>query len=501
MNNNNAPGTATFLGHPRGLATLFFTEFFERFSYYGMRALLVLFLTATVANGGFGVDEKTAGAVYGLYAGSVYLFSLPGGWIADRLIGARRSIFYGGILIALGNFMLGVPATPAVFYAGLLVIALGTGLLKPNVSAVVGDLYVGQSGARRDAAFSIFYMGINLGATLAPFGPGTIGETVGFRWGFVAAGLAMLIGLAQFRMTEHYLGEAGHPPADLSPGQRTRSIRYLLIGLALLGAGVALFATGVVRVGVVELADWVLWFMIALAVLFFASVFSFGGLDAAERARVVVILVFCLCAALFFGGFEQAGTTLNLFARDLTDRSLLGGFFATHEHPASWYQSVNPIYIILLSPFFAWLWVALGKRNLDPSAPFKFGLGLALLGAGFGTLIFAAQLILTHGGKVGPQWLLLTYLLHTSGELCLSPIGLSNVTKLAPRHFASQMMGTWFLGTAIGNNLAGRVGGEVGSQVAAMPGAFLRMTLIGVGAGALMLLLSPLLRRWMGGVR
>ena len=501
MNNNNAPAGATFLGHPRGLATLFFTEFFERFSYYGLRALLVLFLTAATAKGGFGIDEKTAGAIYGLYAGSVYLFSLPGGWIADRLIGARRSIWYGGILISLGDFLLGVPGGPGLFYAGLLVIALGTGLLKPNVSAVVGDLYVDQSGARRDSAFSIFYMGINLGATLAPFGPGTIGETVGYRWGFVTAGAAMLIGLAQFRMTERHLGEAGHAPTGASPAERRRAVTWLGAGLALLAAGVAAFALGLVRISIVALADWVLWFMIALAIGFFASVFLFGKLDAVAMRRIAVIAVFCLCAALFFGGFEQAGSTLNLFARDLTDRSLFGGFFAAHEHPASWYQSVNPVYIILLSPVFAWFWIALGRRNLDPSAPLKFGVGLALLGVGFGVLIFAANLILAHGGKVGPQWLLLTYLLHTAGELCLSPIGLSNVTKLAPKGFGSQMMGTWFLGTAIGNNLAGRMGGGIGTDVAAMPDAFLRMTLVGVGAGLVMLVLSPLLRRWMGGVR
>jgi POT family proton-dependent oligopeptide transporter len=501
MNNNEPAGSATFLGHPRGLATLFFTEFFERFSYYGMRALLVLFLTAAAAKGGLGVDEKSAGAIYGLYAGSVYLFSLPGGWIADRLIGARQSIWYGGILISLGNFVLGVPGGPGLFYLGLLVIALGTGLLKPNVSAVVGDLYVGAPGARRDSAFAIFYLGINLGATLAPLGPGTIGETVGYRWGFVAAGAAMLIGLAQFRLTEHYLGGAGFAPTGIAPEQRRRSLRWLGIGVATLVAGVAAFALGLVRVTVVQLADWVLWFMMALAIVFFAVVFLFGRLDGTDRRRVAVIFVFCLCAALFFGGFEQAGTTLNLFARDLTDRSLLGGFFAAHEHPASWYQSVNPMWIILLSPFFAWFWLELGRRQLDPSAPVKFGIGLALLGLGFGSLIFAANLILAHGGKVGPQWLLWTYFLHTSGELCLSPIGLSNVTKLAPRGFASQMMGTWFLGTAIGNNLAGRVGGGIGTDVASMPAAFLHMTLVGVGAGAAMFIVSPLLRRWMGGIR
>ena len=494
-----APGT-TFFGHPRGLATLFFTEFFERFSYYGMRALLMLFLTATVAHGGLGFDDETSGAIYGLYAASVYLFALPGGWLADRLLGQRRSIWYGGVLISLGNFMLAVPVN-AVFYGGLLCIALGTGLLKPNVSAIVGDLYRGQPGERRDAGFSIFYMGINGGALLAPFLTGTIGETLSYRWGFATAGAAMLVGLLQYRLTSRHLGEAGLPPRNLPPEARRRSVRLLLAGIAVLAALVGLIGSGVVHASAGELADWLGNFMALLALMFFGGVLAFGRLDAAEKKRVGVIIVFFLCASVFWAGFEQAATTFNLFARDLTDRSLLGGFFESHEHPASWYQSVNSVFIILLSPFFAWVWIALGRRNLDPSAPVKFGIGLALLGVGFAVLIVAAQMIIASGGKVGPQWLLLTYLVHTCGELCLSPIGLSNVTKLAPPRFASQMMGTWFLGAAVGNLAAGRIGGAIGTNVASMPSQFLRMTLVGVGAGAVMLLLAPVFRRWMGSVR
>ena len=493
----NAP---TFVGHPRGLATLFFTEFFERFSFYGMRALLVLFLTAAAAKGGLGLDNETAGAIYGLYAGAVYLACVPGGWVADRVLGQRRSIWYGGVLISLGNFMLAVPST-TLFYLGLVAIVLGTGLLKPNISAIVGELYRDQPGARRDAGFSIFYMGINLGATVAPFVSGTVGETLSYRWGFFTAGAAMLVGLLQYRLTGHYLGDAGLVPQGSTPQERSRSAKLLGGGLALLAVAIALVGSGVVRVNADQLADGLGKIMGLLAVVFFGAVLLFGKLDAGEKKRVGVIIVFFICASLFWAGFEQAATTFNLFARDLTDRSLFGSFFESHEHPASWYQSVNPIYIILLSPFFAWMWVALGRRNLDPSAPLKFGIGLALLGAGFATLILAAQLIIAHGGKVGPQWLLLTYLLHTSGELCLSPIGLSNVTKLAPPRYVSQMMGTWFLGAAVGNLAAGRIGGHIGSDVTTMPAEFLRMTAIGVGAGLVMLLLSPVFRRWMGGVR
>ena len=495
-----ASSGATFFGHPRGLATLFFTEFFERFSYYGMRALLVLFLTASLAQGGLGVDNVTAGAIYGLYTSAAYLLCVPGGWVADRLIGQRQSVWYGGILISVGNFMLAVPSQ-LVFYLGLVVSAVGTGLLKPNVSAVVGELYRDLPGARRDSGFSIFYMGINLGGWLSPLVSGTIGETLSYRWGFFTAGAAMLIGLVQYRLTGHYLGEAGLVPQGASADERRRSRRWLLLGLALFAGAIALVALGAVHASADQLADWFFWLMVGLAVVFFGGVLLFGGLDAAAKKRVGVIIVFFLCAALFWAGFEQAGSTFNLFARDLTDRSFLGGWFEAHEHPATWYQSINSLFIVALAPVFAWMWIALARRNLDPSAPLKFGLGLIGLGAGFAVLMLAAQLIIAHGGKVGPQWLIIVYLVHTCAELCLSPVGLSNVTKLAPRRYVSQMMGMWFLGTALGNLLAGRIGGRIGSDVATMPAEFLQMTLFGVGLGVLMLLLSPLFRRWMGGIR
>jgi len=495
------PAERTFFGHPRGLATLYGTEFFERFSYYGLRAQLILFVTLAVAHGGLGLSESTGGAIYGLYTSSAYLLSLPGGWIADRILGQRRCVIVGGALISLGNFMLAVPGTALLFYFGLMVVAFGTGMLKPNASAMVGELYQGQPGARRDAAFSIFYMGINMGATFGGIIAGGIGETLGYRWGFFSAGAAMLLGILWFRSSSKWLGDVGLVPAGTSPAERRRNIRWLLAGVLLLIVGVATVASGTVQASAGDLAKWSFWFMATLAVLFFGGVLLFGGLDAPARKRVGVIIVFFLCGAIFFAGYEQAGSTLNLFARDLTDRSLFGSFFAAHEHPAAWYQSVPSIYVIILSPFFAWLWVALGRRNLDPSAPLKFGIGLALLGLGFAVLIVAANLIIAQGGKVGPQWLLLTYLFHTFGELCLSPIGLSNVTKLAPPRYVSQMMGMWFLGTAAGNLAAGLIGGRIGSAVATMPSEFTHMALYGIGAGVLMMLLSPVFRRWMGGIR
>jgi len=493
-----------FLGHPRGLATLFMTEFFERFTYYGMRALLVLFLVAATdeANPGFGVDRETAGAIYGLYTGAVFLFSLPGGWIADRLIGQRRAVYWGGIIIAIGNFLLAVPGGPAVFYLGLATIVIGVGLLKPNISAIVGALYEGQPGARRDAGFSIFYMGINLGALIAPFIAGTIGESWNWRAGFGVAGAAMLIGVLQYRMTEHYLGNAGLAPANVSDEERSRGWRNVAIGSALVVLLTALLYTGTIPVTITGLAQIFAGGMVAVGFVFFAGVLVFGGLDADEKKRVLLIALFFLCAALFWAGFEQAATTFNLFAQDFTDRSWLGGMFADGEHPAAWYQSANPIFVVIFAPVFAWMWVALGRRNLDPSSPAKFGLALVLVGVGFLVMMWAAQLVVASDSKVAPTWLLLTYLLHTFGELCLSPVGLSNVTKLSPKRYVGQMMGTWFLGAAVGNALAGLIGGHVGSgEEAAMPAQFLQMCFIAGGAGLVLILGSPWLKKLAGDQR
>jgi proton-dependent oligopeptide transporter, POT family len=497
---------ATWLGHPRGLATLFMTEFFERFTYYGMRALLVLFLVAATegANPGFGMTREAAGAIYGLYTGAVYLGSLPGGWIADRLIGQRNAVFWGGAIIMVGNFILAIPAGAPLFYLGLATIVVGVGLLKPNISAIVGELYRDQPGARRDAGFSIFYAGINLGALLAPLVAGTVGEGWNWRVGFFVSGLAMAIGLVQYKMTEHYLGDAGKDPHPTSPEERARGFKILWVACAVIAGLVGLMAAGVIPVTVGQLAEWAFYAMAGLGIFYFAGVLLFAKLTGEERGRIGVIFIFFLCAALFWAGFEQAATTFNLFAQDFTDRGLLGGLFREGVHPASWYQSANPIFVVIFAPLFAYAWVALGKRNLDPSAPAKFGLGLILLGAGFLVMMGAAQLIIAHGegSKVAPTWLLMTYLLHTFGELCLSPVGLSNVTKLSPPRFVGQMMGTWFLGAALGNLVAGLVGGHVGGgAVGEMPSQFLTMAFVGGGAGLVMLVASPGIRRMMGGVR
>jgi POT family proton-dependent oligopeptide transporter len=488
------------MGHPRGLATLFFTEMWERFSYYGMRALLLLYMTAALNAGGLGMSDEKGGAIYGLFTAAAYLGNLPGGWIADRVLGQRRSVFWGGVLIALGNFALALPAGMTTFYLGLLVICLGTGMLKTNCSTLVGALYQGDSGSRRDAAFSIYYVGINLGA-LSPLVVGTIGETVGYRWGFLVGGIGMVLGLIQYHLTGKWLGNAGLAPHPAAPRERKRAQRLLTGSLVALAILVLLVSVGLLPLNVVQLANVTGAAMIALAIAFFGNVLLFGKLTTAEKKSVAVIAIFFVCAAVFWAGYEQAGSTLNLFARDHTDRSFLGSWFASGQHPVSWYQIAQAVFVLSLAPVFAWLWISLGKRGRDPAAGTKFGLGLLQLGLSFLVMMVAAQTVLHTGHRVLPVWLIVTYLLQTTGELCLSPIGLSNVTKLAPARYGAQMMGTWFLGAAIGNLAAGLIGGEIGSDMADMPAQFARMALVGGVSGFIMLALARPVRAWMGATR
>ncbi|MHB8522418.1 MAG: peptide MFS transporter [Limisphaerales bacterium] len=489
-----APRDGTTQVHPRGLYTLFFTEMWERFSYYGMRALLVLFMVDTVGKGGMGLDDKMATSIYGLYTAGVYLAALPGGWVADRLLGAQRSIWYGGILIAAGHFTLAIPRTEA-FYLGLVLVVLGTGLLKPNISAIVGELYP-EGGARRDAGFTIFYMGINLGAAIGPLICSTLGEKVNWHYGFAAAGVGMVFGLVQYRLTAKYLGEAGR-----HPGNRTglsRSNRVVLFcaaaaAVSLVGLGLA----GVIRLDPIAIARRTTSFIVAVAVIYFAGVFLFCKLDRTEKGRVGVIFILFLAAAVFWAGFEQAGSSLNLFGERHTARTI--GWFH-YEIPAGWLQSLNPVFIITLAPIVAGLWVRLARRLLNPSVPVKFGLGLLLLGVGFLVMSAAATRVVA-GHKVWPTWLMSTYLLHTIGELCLSPVGLSSVTKLAPRRLVGQMMGIWFLGASLGNLIAGLVAGEFRSDaVDQMPAQFLQIVLMPVAAGVLLIVFARPIKKWMAGI-
>ena len=486
------PDAGQWFGHPRGLSTLFFTEMWERFSYYGMRALLVLFMTDMVASGGLGMTDVTATAIYGLYTFAVYAVALPGGWIADRVTGQRQAVLIGGVIIALGHLTLAIP-TLATFYLGLVLIVLGTGLLKPNVSAIVADLYP-EGGARRDAGFSLFYMGINVGALAGPLVCGTLGETVNWHLGFSVAGVGMVLGVAQYVWGWRHLGDAGllrRTDGD----DRVRALRSFWWGtgvvVALVLAVTWLQRVGVLGVSILDVAQGTGITITALVVLYFVYIFLFGRLSPDERGRVAMIPVLFVAAAVFWSGFEQAGSSMNLFAGRLTDRTVFG-----MEAPATWLQSVNPLFIILLAPVFGALWVRLGSKN--PSIPAKFAYGLLQLGLGFLVLAWGATFT-TDGALVSPMWLVVTYFFHTTGELCLSPVGLSSITKLAPKRLVGQMMGIWFMAAALGNLLAGLVAGLIESL--ALPQLFGTVGLIVAGGGVVMLLASRPLRRLAGDIR
>ncbi|MGH7468968.1 MAG: peptide MFS transporter [Longimicrobiales bacterium] len=449
----------SFLGHPRGLSTLFFTEMWERFSYYGIRPLLVLYMTAALVDGGFGFERTQAASIVGIYAACVYLASLPGGWVADRWLGLRRAIWYGGILISLGHLSIALSsvfARPA-FFLGLVFIVMGTGLLKPNISAIVGDLYP-EGGSRRDAGFSLFYMGINIGALMGPLFTGFLGERVGWHYGFGAAGVGMLLGLITFRaMQGRTLGDIGLT-ASGTPEQVRRVKLSLIIGLTVVFGVILATMAGLIRIDAVSVAQQMRNVMLAMAVLYFAYLFFLAGLTTDEKKRVAVIVVLFLFATIFWSAFEQAPTSLNLFARDFTDRTIMGW-----EMPTLWLQSVNSFFVILLAPVFAALWIGLGKRGRDLSSPGKFAWGLFFAGLGFLLMVPAANLVIGAGGslRVSIWWLVGSYFLQTVGELSLSPVGLSSMTKLAPRAYAGQMMGVWFMAAALGNLIAGLVGGHV----------------------------------------
>ena len=551
----------TFFGHPIGLSTLFFTEMWERFSYYGMRALLVLFMTTPLVEGGLNFSVETSGAIYGLYTCFVYLLALPGGWVADRLIGARKSIWYGGIIIMIGHFILAIPNQTS-FFIGLIFVVVGTGLLKPNVSAIVGDLYSDDEPAKRDAGFYLFYMGINVGAILGPLLCGYFAENVNWHLGFALAGIGMAFGLIQYRMMNHHLGDIGLEPnikSDTSEFESTGSTKLgLLFLLGTVGIISVLQLTG--RIDLLTatgLAEATIIIICIIALGFFSYVLLAGGLTLPEKKRVGVIFILVLAAAVFWSGFEQHGSSFNLFARDYTDRVLgpidipqfiaplsalilliylinvwlkkvlsredlwtflkvfllvvifaaciffgwvfyliIGGWVI----PASWFQSINPFFLITLAPVFGALWISLSAKNLNPRTPIKFAFGLIMVGIGFYLMVVAAGLA-SQGLKAGSYFLIITYFLHTCGELCLSPVGLSTMTKLAPRRYVSQMMGMWFVGTAAGNLVAGLVAGRFDpNDLGQMPDLFMNFVYSGIGVGILLILLSPFLKKWMGKV-
>jgi POT family proton-dependent oligopeptide transporter len=435
-----------WFGHPRGLATLFFTEMWERFSYYGMRALLILYMIGSTEKPGLGFDTARAAQIYGLYTMMVYLMGVPGGFVADRWLGHYRAVLFGGIIIASGHFCMAFPGMP-FFYSGLVLIIIGTGLLKPNVSTIVGTLYR-KDDSRRDAGFSLFYMGINLGAFIAPLICGWLGQKINWHAGFAAAGFGMVIGVIQYVMGKKYLTpvtdakavkEAKHEPVTPLPPQPGAPLRT------------------------------------------------------SDAARIAAACILTLFALLFWAGFEQAGSSLNLFA-DRATRLTIGSF----KYPSSWFQSVEPLFVIIFSPIFAVLWFKLAAKRREPSSPAKFTLGLALLALSFLVIVPAARVFEAGGQRVSPMWLVALYFLQMAGELCLSPVGLSMVTKLSPPKLVGFMMGVWFFATAMGNYVAGWVAGFLKDQTfsAVFKSAFISVTV----ATVVLALLIPPIKRLMGDV-
>jgi POT family proton-dependent oligopeptide transporter len=484
----------SFFGHPRGLATLFFTEMWERFSYYGMRALLILFMTASVAKGGLGFPVVKAGAIYGFYTAMVYLLSLPGGWVADRIFGQRRAVLYGGILIVAGQFSLMSPSVQG-FYAGLGLLMLGTGMLKPNVSTIVGQLYA-QGDRRRDSGFSIFYMGINLGGLLAPLACGYVGERVGWRLGFGLAGVGMIAGLIQYLLGAKYLGSAGlHPAPPSSPeaGRRLKRNAGLgaLAAALILGAVGLLASTGRIEITPEGISATLGLVLILVSVAIFAWLLLGPGWTATERKRSGAIMVLFLASAVFWASYEQAGSSLSLFAERSTNRVVFG-----FDFPASWFQFVPSFFVMILAPVFAWLWIALDKW--EPSSPAKFAWALVLGGIAFAILVPPAKAAMT-GALVSPWWLTGTYFIQTMGEMCLSPVGLSAMTKLAPARIAGLMMGLWFVSISIGDYLAGKAASLYESM--ALPTLFGTVACFALAAAVVLALLIRPTVRLMSGVK
>ncbi len=442
--------------HPKGLRVLFFVEMWERFSYYGMRALLLLYMTKTVAQGGFGWTESGSFNIYSWYTALVYAFGLPGGWIADRFLGYRKAVFVGGLFIAVGQFALFFQSVP-MFFGGLSSIIIGTGLLKTNSTTLVGQLYP-KGDPRRDGGFSIYYVGINLGAFLAPifcgflaqnasFGHllGSLGldSTGGWRWGFALGGVAMIAGLIQYALQQEKLGQAG-----LKTGEQAESEEHHT---------------------------------------------EKAPLTPEEWKRIAVVMILFVFSTLFWAVYEQAGSTLNLFADQHVSCKIFGWNF-----PSTWYQSVNSYFIFILAPIFAWLWVKLSAKGKEPSSPAKFAIGVFLVGGGMAVLIPISKLIDAHGAQAGPLWLVGVYFLHTVGEMCLSPVGLSLTTKLAPHKIAGMVMGLWFCSMALGNFLAGQAGKLFLHM--SLTHAFELIFVVMTVATLVLIALTPSIKKLMGGV-
>lgn len=532
VENIGSKSDRSFFGHPWGLSTLFFTEMWERFSYYGMKAILFLYMTAKVTDGGLGWTEKDAGPIFGLYAASVYFLPLIGGWLADRFIGAKRATFVGGVVIMLGHFALAVP-TMTFFYIGLVLVAIGTGFLKSNISAMVGHLY-SKEDVRRDAGFSIFYMGINLGGFISPLVCGYLAQSEGFKniiggygispesswhFGFAAAGVGMFLGLVQYLLGAKNLKGIGEPPIENTvetKAESQTSSTYIaqMVGLVVITTiiiiilgfiGGSIFTTlPTADDNIISLFGLALnislilkYFLIPIVVIAGLLAVLLTGmqdkLTADDWKRIGVIMILFSFSTMFWMGFEQASTSLNAFAAKLTITKVGSWDFAP-----SYLQSVNSLLIIIFAPIIGWIWLKMGKRQ--PADSIKFAIGLFFGGLGFVVIAYASSLLGADpennmAGRVTFWWLVLVYLCHTIGELCLSPVGLSSMTKLAPTKMVSLMLGVWFLSISLGNYIAGQIAGEFVADSAILTGIFTKVALFMIGAGVVLALISPLVKR------
>ena len=470
-----------FAGHPKGLYMLFFAEMWERFSYYGMRALLIFYLTQHWL-----FNDSKSNLIYGAYTSLVYITPVLGGYLADRYLGQRKAVLFGGLLLAIGHSLMAVEGvggqsdpTINVFWAALAFIIVGSGFLKANISVMVGQLYK-LTDVRRDGAYTIFYMGINVGAAIGTILVGYLGQTIGWGYGFGLAGIGMLAGLVVFVLGKKALHGAGEAPKALA---RSKEVTLYAVGL---GAVAVIWA-------LVQYQDVIqnLLIVSGIALLGYVLYESFK-LEKEPRERMFAILFLIALNPLFWGLFEQAGGSMNLFTDRFVDRSGV---------PASIFQSINPIYIILLAPLFAALWVALGKRGKEPSAPAKFGLALAQMGLANLVLVWGAEAF-GIAAMTPVIFVFLYYLLATTGELCLSPVGLSAMNRLAPSYLASLIMGAWFYMTAVGNFVAGKIGEATGGHGGEMSKEKLLQIYemfgwVSIGAAVAVLALSPIVKRWM----
>jgi len=454
MNTENTTANEGFFGHPIGLKTLFLTEMWERMSYYGMRALLVLYMTGALTgfNPGLGWSSIEAQAIYGIYVGMVYFMVIPGGWLADNILGHQKAVLYGAIIIALGHFTLALPLEQT-FFLGLIFVVLGTGLLKGNISSIVGKLYKDEDD-RRESGYTIFYMAINIGSTLGFLVCSYLGEKIGWHWGFGAAGFGMAFGVIQFIRSRNLLGSAGAEPNALDEIKRSKLVFRTKISLVLMVLVILGGLFGIYTVDARAFAEGFYYFLCFVAGTYFLYLYFFAGLNGSEKKNLVLLSLLFIGAAAFWSGFDQSASSLSIFARDYTDLSVSGYII-----PIGWLQFANPIFVVIFAPIFAGTWMHLARKNLNPSLPIKFALGLVLMAISFMVMLYAVDLAIVSS-PVGMRWLIITYLLQTWGELTLSPVGLAAFSKYSPKKYIGQMFGLWFTASAIGGVLAGLLGGD-----------------------------------------